>query len=134
MTELYGALEGDLLTLAAIGVRTCFDVAAGLLKIDPSITFAQKLDKLVEAGHIGMLDRSRLATLVDAGSASAHRGWRPSSADVETMTDALEHFIHSAFVAPEEQNLLNAKLAKVKNNVPMRSKPHAATEDSSGLM
>uniref|UniRef100_UPI0035CC8624 DUF4145 domain-containing protein n=1 Tax=uncultured Sphingomonas sp. TaxID=158754 RepID=UPI0035CC8624 len=132
LTALYGALDSDLRALAAIGIRTCFDVAAELLDIDTNLTFARKLDELVQAGHIAALDRSRLEALVDAGSASAHRGWRPSAEDVETMTDALEHFIHSAFVAPEEKKALDAKVAALKGNVPKRPKAKQKPKNSAG--
>lgn len=132
LSELYGALDGDLRALAAIGIRTCFDIAAELLGIDSTLTFAKKLDELVRAGHIAALDRSRLEALVEAGSASAHRGWRPSAEDVETMADALEHFLHSAFVAPEEKKALDAKIAAMKGNVPKRPKPKKNDNESDG--
>ena len=32
--------------------------------------------------------------LVDAGSAAAHRGWKPSFEDLSTMMDVLEQFVH----------------------------------------
>ncbi|RYY23773.1 MAG: hypothetical protein EOP62_19120 [Sphingomonadales bacterium] len=129
LNETYGALEGDLHTLAAIGIRTSFDVAAELLGIDPGLTFSKKLDELVTGGHIGTLDRSRLETLVEAGSASAHRGWRPSADDVSVMMEALQHFIHAAFVAPEEKRALDAKVAVMKGKVPARQKPMAKNKN-----
>jgi Domain of unknown function (DUF4145) len=82
MEELYGALNNDLHMLAAIGIRTSFDIAAQLLGIDPEQTFQKKLKELVAKGLIGALDEARLEVLVEAGNASAHRGWRPSSGDL----------------------------------------------------
>ena len=120
LKELYGSLDGDLRTLAAIGIRTTFDVATDLLGIDANKTFAEKLSSLVSQGHIGALDKTRLETLVDAGSASAHRGWRPKSEDLDTMMDVLEHFINEAFVVPEMRKKLDAKAAKMKDVVPGR--------------
>ena len=98
LTELYSALNNDLNMLAAIGIRTSVDVAAMLLGVDPDLPFKSKLEALKKAGDIGKVDQARLAALVDAGSASAHRGWRPSPKELNTMMDVLEHFIHEAFV------------------------------------
>jgi len=85
MLEVYGALENDLHMLAAVGIRTTYDIASELLGIETNLTFEEKLTSLVSLGRIGMLDRDRLETIVDAGSASAHRGWRPTPADLNTM-------------------------------------------------
>ena len=118
LIELYGALDTDLRMLAAIGIRTAYDIASELLGIEPTLGFAEKLDALVEGNHIGPLDKDRLETMVDAGSASVHRGWRPEPADLKTMMDVLEHFIHEAFVAPARRKKLNEEAAKVKGTVP----------------
>jgi hypothetical protein len=120
LKELYGSLDNSLNMLAAIGIRTAFDIATELLKIDQEQTFARKLDDLVINGHIGAVDRSRLETLIDAGSASAHRGWRPNFGDLDTMMDVLEHFIEHAFVTPERKKELDAKVTEMKGQVPPR--------------
>jgi hypothetical protein len=120
LDELYGALENDLNTLASIGIRTTFDIASELLGVDPGLSFVKKLDKLVELGHIGLVDRERLAALVDAGSASAHRGWKPSQEDISIMAEVLEHFIHAAIVAPEDRKLLDQRAALIRKKVPAR--------------
>lgn len=129
LDELYGSLDSDLRMLAAIGIRTSFDVASELLGIDVNKTFKEKLTDLVSQGHIGALDQSRLETLVDAGSASAHRGWRPESEDLDTMMDVLEHFMNGAFVAPEQRKKLDARVAEMKELVPVR-KPRAPKKTS----
>jgi hypothetical protein len=84
LLEVYTALANDLRVLAAIGIRTTFDVAAELLGIDPDQPFKGKLEQLVTAGHIGKLELARLEALVDAGSASAHRGWREVAREIWT--------------------------------------------------
>jgi hypothetical protein len=50
LVELYGALDNDLNMLAAIGIRTSFDIAAGLLGIDQEMPFKKRrpvFDRLV---------------------------------------------------------------------------------------
>lgn len=120
LRELYTALDNDLLILATIGVRTCFDLASELLGVDPALTFAEKLDALVEANHIRQLDRERLAAAVEAGNASAHRGWKPTPADLDTMATVLEDFLHETFVRPHRRQKLDEAAAKVRGVVPPR--------------
>jgi hypothetical protein len=121
LVELYGALDNDLHMLAAIGIRTTYDIASELLGIDSNLTFAKKLQALIDAGHIGKVDKDRIETMVDAGSASVHSGWRPNPNELETMMDILEHFIDEAFVAPARKAKLDAKAARVKKVVPPRN-------------
>lgn len=118
LRELYGALDNDLSMLAAIGIRTCFDIASELLKIDPALTFAEKLNALVDAKHIRQLDRQRLETAVEVGNATAHRGWKPTTSDLDTMATVLEEFVFDAFVQPHRRKTLDEEAAKVRGTVP----------------
>lgn len=120
LLELYCALDNDLHILAAIGIRTAYDIASEKLGIDSNLTFKQKLLALIEQGNIGLLAKDRIETMAEAGSASAHRGWRPTPANLDTMMDILEHFIHEAFVEPARKAKLNAEAAKVAETVPPR--------------
>jgi len=118
MREVYGALENDLNNLAVIGVRTCFDIAAGILKVDPVLTFARKLDALVAANHIRQLDRERLEMVVEAGNATAHRGWKPEASHLKTIVDVLEEFVFDVFVQPHRRRTLDEASNEVRAAVP----------------
>lgn len=122
LAELYGALDANLNMLAAIGVRTTFDIASELLGIDPNIAFKDKIENLQKLGHIGLADKDRIRHLVDAGSASAHRGWKPTNQDLKILMDVLEHFVENALVAPAKKAKLDAEVVKSKKNVPARPK------------
>jgi len=122
MTELYVALEKDLAILSAIGIRTSFDVASGLLGVEERLPFNKKLEQLVSLGKIGASDSERLAALVDAGSASAHRGWSAKSEDLSTMVEILEHFVFDAFVHPHRAKKLDEQASKLRARVPARGK------------
>lgn len=106
--DIYVALDNDLHVLAAIGIRTVFDRASELLGVDPGLTFNKKLDKLVDEGKIGTEERTTLAILTDAGSAAAHRGWRPSPEDLDTMMSLVEQFLHKSFISGQAANSLRA--------------------------
>jgi Domain of unknown function (DUF4145) len=109
MTEMYVALDNDLMRLSGAAIRTAFDIASELLGIDPDLTFAEKLDTLVSTNRINGVDRERLETLTEAGHASIHRGWVPKTEDLGTMVDILEHFVHRAFVEPTLQHRFFSK-------------------------
>jgi Domain of unknown function (DUF4145) len=120
--ELYGALDNDLTMLATIGVRTVFDVCSSALGVDEKIMFKDKLQKLVFLGKIGVVDKENLELLVEAGNASAHRGWLPKPQELDTIIDVLEHFLEVSFIGPEKRQKLDVKAKKLKDKVPKREK------------
>jgi hypothetical protein len=116
LSDVYSAVEIDLDVLAAIGIRTTFDRGAELLSIDPARTFGQKLNDLVAAGYIGSTERDALAAMTDAGSASVHRGWKPTPQQLETMLQLIEGFVHRNFILRDD-------VSGLKNAVPARPRP-----------
>lgn len=95
--DVYTALRSNLRVLSAIEMRTVFDRASKLLGIDTKITFKNKLKSLKDNGYITDSDQKALHSLVDAGSAAAHRGWRPKPESLDQMMDILEIFLQRAF-------------------------------------
>lgn len=108
--EIYSALDVDLRTLAAIGIRTAFDKAAELLKVKTILTFNQKLDELKKRELIGAEERQSLDVLVNAGSAAAHRSWKPMPEELDTMMSTLESFVYRTFVLRHAVKKLNASV------------------------
>jgi hypothetical protein len=122
LDELYGALNSGLPILAAIGVRTCFDVASELCGIDESLSFQNKLIELAKQSKIDEAEKIRLEVLVDAGGASAHRGWQPSDQELDTLVNLLENFLFEGFVKPLTGTRLTKEAAALKAKVPPRGK------------
>lgn len=118
LSDVFTAISNDLDVLAAIGIRTTFDRATELIKIDPGLTFNEKLKALQEEGHITIKELSALKVLVDAGSAAAHRGWRPKAAHLDDMMSILESFLYRTF-------LLTEVAGQLEKNVPARQKSSA---------
>lgn len=118
MSDVYGALDADLRVPAAIALRTVFDRSSELLGVDPAITFAEKLTELLQQGKISGDERAILETLTDAGNAAAHRGWRPSLSELDTMASIVESFLHRTFVLGDAAN-------KLKASIPPRPKRQA---------
>lgn len=111
--DIYVALNSDLRVLAAIGIRTAFDRASELLRVDPAKTFAEKLTALVQLGKIGESEKDSLDILTDAGSVAAHRGWKPDPKELDTMMSIIEAFLYRNFI-------LDAATARLKQTVPKR--------------
>ncbi len=108
--DIYGALNADLRVPAAISIRTAIDCASELLSVDPALAFTEKLSALLELGKISSDEKDALGTLVDAGSAAAHRGWRPGPGELDTMMALLEGFLHRNFVLGEATKKLQSRI------------------------
>jgi hypothetical protein len=108
--DIYVAMNNELRILAAIGTRTVFDRASELLGVDPAFTFAQKIAALHTAGRISSDDKLVIDVLVDAGNAAAHRGWKPSSSELNDMVAILEGFLYRAFVAGDAAGELRGSI------------------------
>jgi len=113
--EVYIALNNDLCVVCAIGIRTAFDRSSELLGVDPNKHFADKLTELLTLGKIGRDEKETLDILTDAGSAAAHRGWKPEPKELNTMMNIIEAFLHRAFILP-------ADAKKLKETVPEKQK------------
>lgn len=114
LDETYNALDVDARVLSATGARTIFDRASELLKIKSELTFKEKLEQLQNGGHISSSERGHLDILTDAGSAAAHRGWKPTLEQLNTVMLILEGFIHRKFVLEREVKTLKSELPKRK--------------------
>ena len=95
--EVYTALNAGLRLLSSIGTRTLLDRAMTLLVGDDG-GFVRKLQLMLEQGFIGETEKDILDAMTDAGSASAHRGHKPSVEHLNTIIDTVENFIHRVFV------------------------------------
>ena len=115
LEEIYVALNNDLRVMAAIGIRTAFERASDLLKIDPAASFPRKLQDLLDRGKIGTQDKDVLAVLANAGHAAAHRGWKPRTDELDTLMWVIEGFVHRAFI-------LNDEMKHIGKRIPARPK------------
>jgi len=118
LAEIYSALTLDLRALSAMGVRAVIDIVCVAL-VGDSGSFERKLDRLREGGHISDTERSILSVAIDAGSASAHRGYVPSRDDLASLLDIVEHMLRAQYVLP-------AAAKKMKANTP----PRQTTKDT----
>lgn len=111
--EVYTALNAGLHVVTAMGIRTIFDRATELLEVDPGLPFAAKLERLLSDGRIGPGEHSILSVLTEAGSAAAHRAWRPDAEQLELLMEVIEHFVYRVFI-------LGPAAAKLREHIPSR--------------
>ena len=121
LDEAYEALKADLPIVAAIALRTVFDAATEVLGISKDLSFKGKLDHLVSSGKIDGVQRDTLDALTDAGSAAAHRGWKPTEQELDTMFTIMERFLYRAFVTSTEQQELAKRAAALRKRTPKRA-------------
>ena len=98
LCEVYGALNAGHRVLAAVGVRTALDRAMVLCGAKETSDFQGKREELRERGVIGKGELETLRTLVDAGSAAAHRAWKPTPEELSTLIDGIESFLRRTLV------------------------------------
>lgn len=110
LSQTYDAYDAGALILAAVGLRTALDRATEFLKIDPGLSLEQKVKGLRERGFIGETEGNILATVVEAGSAAAHRGWSPDAAEFRTLLTALEQFVGRTVVSGQSALEIKAKI------------------------
>lgn len=119
LDEVYRALNDDLRTLAAMGVRALLDRTFELAGADPAAGFEEKLKTLTADGAISVRDKETLTIMTDAGSAASHRGWQPDADDLDTILDAAEAVLHRVMVLPSNAQRLQEQ---VPPKPPRRSK------------
>jgi len=86
LSEVYIALHAESRYLATVGPRTVLDLLI-VDKIGDSGSFKQKIKKLEDGGHITHAEAELIEAVIEAGSASAHRGYAPD-------TDRLNHVMY----------------------------------------
>lgn len=106
LREVYSALQTDSKTLAMMGARTLIDIYLSD-KIGSDGGFAERINRLVDAGYLGTRDGKTLSSALEAGNAAAHRGFTPNAEDLNHAMDIVEsllqrHVLEKSAVRLEE--------------------------------
>jgi len=107
-------MDNGLSVLAAIGIRTSFEITSAKAMSLTSSTFGGKIEELHNDGKLSADEKKIVTTLVEAGNAAAHRGWKPSDDQLTTVMEILEGFIHRSIVLPEKVKELAPAIPKRK--------------------
>ena len=113
LDEVYSATNDTQVRLLSMGVRSALDhVMDKILGADMG-NFEAKLDEMVKRGHITTTQRDNLKTVIDAGSASTHRGFRPPQPLLDEMVAVMENIIRDYYIT-------GPMLTTAKNQIPPR--------------
>ena len=72
-------------------------------------SFKDKIEQLLSEGMIDSTERDMLLAVIDAGSAAAHRNYRPDDEKINHMMDILEEISYKMIIDPERKQDLAAK-------------------------
>jgi hypothetical protein len=98
LDEVYSATNDKQVRLLPMGVRSALDyVMTKILGADLG-TFSAKLDEMVKRGHIASRQRDHLETVIDAGSAATHRGFKPAQDLLDEMLTVMESVIRDHYI------------------------------------
>lgn len=120
LRDIYEATGMKHYGLAAMGLRSIVDFVVTTQAGDRG-GFKDKLNRLRDQGMITQTQVDVLHALFDAGSAAAHRGYRPTQEDVYTLFDITESLLEQVFIVPARQRQQNKAAAALKARTPPRS-------------
>lgn len=112
LNEIYVAIQNDLPSLAAMGVRSLIEKIM-ISKSGDQGSFLTNLKKFEELGFVSRIERERVETILEAGHATIHRDFSPNTSDVVTLVDIAEHIVQSVY-------LHDSRVAALKKRVPPR--------------
>lgn len=111
--EIYVAIQHNLKSLAAMGIRSLLERIM-ITKVGQDCgTFAKNIAKFEELGYLSSKERARLDTILDAGHATIHRAFEPTKDDIITLIDLTEHIVETVYVH-------EGPVEKLKRRVPKR--------------
>jgi len=114
LQEIYEAVAGGQLRLAAMGVRSLLEQMM-VAKVGDQGTFAKNLNAFQEKGFISLVQRDAMSAILDAGHAVAHRAFEPLKDDLNTALDIAEGIFAAIYIHANAAN-------KLADRVPPRPK------------
>lgn len=116
LEEIYAALHIGAARLALMGTRAVIDMVAVQEAGDVG-TFTAKIAALEQKGLLSERDSEILAVAVEAGSAAAHRGFKPETDVVFAVIDIVENLIQSIYHLPRTAS-------RIRSETPPRTRVH----------
>jgi hypothetical protein len=117
MDEVYRALPNNSRRLVAMGARATLEHVM-IDKVGDVGNFTVKMDEMEKDGYLSRRQRMDLDTILEAGHATIHRGWKPTDEQISTVLDITERLIESTYIHNERA----ARLAQAVPPRPPRAK------------
>lgn len=113
LLETYAALQNDLRRFAVIGTRTVLEMVM-VEAVGDEGSFTKTIKKFADAGYIAPKSVEYFKKTLDAGSASAHRGFQPDTKTLGEIFDLVEALIFSTYVQQKRADAVEAVTPKRK--------------------
>jgi hypothetical protein len=122
MKEIYVSTQNKSNRLTAMGIRSVIEQVITQKIGDDQRTFKAKIDAFQMAGYLSVRWANNLETILEAGHASVHRGWKPTDQHIKTLLDITESIIETVYLHEDQ-------VRKLEKDVParVRSSPNKRT-------
>lgn len=98
LEEVYSAANDRQPRLLSMGIRAVLDRLMILVLNSDVGNFKNKLDKMVSEGNLTQNQSENIKIVIDAGSASSHRGFNPPRELREEMVIVMENLVREYYV------------------------------------
>ena len=122
LKEIYSAANDDQVRLLSMGTRTALDQLMSVVLGGDFGSFEEKLAQMVSNGHLTEKQKDDLETVVDAGSASSHRGYKPPRQVIQAMLMTMEGLVQNHYVTGP---MLKTAKAHIPPRPPRQRRPPA---------
>lgn len=96
LQQIYQALDANSRALALMGARAVLDMVL-VETVGDQGSFGAKLDALEKHGAIGAKSKEILRAALDAGNAASHRGYQPTTDDINAVMDIVENLLQAVY-------------------------------------
>ena len=97
MEEIYTALQNGSLRLVAMGTRAVLETIM-VSETGGRGKFQKNMDAFLEGGYLSLRQRHTVEAILEAGHATIHRRWKPTSANVSALMDITESVIETTYL------------------------------------
>ena len=98
LDEVYSVTNDQQIRLLSMGVRAVLDRVMTLILEGDIGTFEQKLQAMVAKKHLTDKQAENIGIVIDAGSASTHRGFRPAHELIAEMVVVMENMVREHYI------------------------------------
>ncbi|RUT26947.1 hypothetical protein C0V97_03810 [Asaia sp. W19] len=91
--EIYMAFNMGMCRSASVLIRTLFDYCALKTSTPKDTSFKKKIEQMSASLGLNEHEKDTIATLVDAGNATAHRGWQPTLGDIDALLQVINPIV-----------------------------------------
>lgn len=111
MKEIYSSLHNNTRRLATMGIRALVEHIM-IKKVGNQGAFSKNLNSFETQGFISLSQKDILNTVLEAGHATIHRSYSPTTEDLHTCMDITESVVESVYIHPKKAKKLKKKIPK----------------------